>query len=259
MKKVVAVVISLVSIITMSMPVMATSPTASSALNPGVLGASRSSGTDTDAVKAGAETLAANLISSGAVETQAAATAVADSLAAVGTMKCDEEALHKQCAAIYKAMTADQKAAIDAAASKRGISVEEVIGNYIASNTAFPGSLAVAWNENLSKSSIDGKAGSINIIMIKAKDEVIASGKTDANGRTVLSIFDFTVQGGYSFKTLDTVFCVKGVKETDTAETIAAMQLVNGKWVNVKITGFANDGIALHLTRKVPVKIERIK
>ena len=259
MRKILVAATVIATIITMSFPVMASSPTASSALNPGVLGASRASGTLSDADKANAETLAAKLLSSGAVETQAAATAVADSLIAIGGMECDEAGLHKLCASIYNSMTAEQKAQIDAAAKKRGISVEEVIGNYIASNTAFEGSVPVAWNAELSKSSIDGKAGSINIILIKASDEVVASGKKDANGRTVLSIFDFTVQDGKSFKTLDTAICVKGVKATDTVETIAAKQLVNGKWVDVKITGFVNDGIGLHLTRKAPIKIERIK
>ena len=253
MKKLVLALTLIVSIFTLSFPVTAASPTASEALTPGVLGSRRAPGDAT------AETLAAKLFSSGAFETQAAATAVAESMIAISAMKCDEEALLKLCATIYKAMTAEQKAKIDEAAVKRGISVEEVIGNIIASNTAFQGSFAVAWNEELSKSSIDGKAGSINIILTKAGDKAVASGTKDANGRTVLSIFDFTLQGGHSFKTLDTAFCVKGVKDTDTADTIVVKQLVNGKWNNVKITAFANDGLALHLTNKGPIKIERVK
>ena len=42
MKKIVAAVTALVCIVTMCLPVMAASPTASSALEPGVLGAQRS-------------------------------------------------------------------------------------------------------------------------------------------------------------------------------------------------------------------------
>jgi hypothetical protein len=253
MKKLVLAVTLLVSIFTMSLPVTAASPTASEALTPGVLGSRRAPGDVT------AETLAAELLSSGAVDTQAAATAVAESLLAIKAMKCDEEGLLKLCAYIYKQMTDEQKAKIDEAAAKRGISVEEVIGNIIASNTAFPGSVAVAWNEELSKSSIDGKAGSINFILTKPDEEAVASGTKDANGNTVLSIFDFTLQGGHSFKTLDTAICVKGIKDTDTADTIIAKQLVNGKWNNVKITAFTNDGLALHLTNKGPIKIEKVK
>ncbi len=259
MKKTIVAVTALVGVLAMSFPVMAASPTAATSLAPGVLGA-RAPKAQTAAETASTEALASSLLSSGAVETQAAATAVADSLTAMDAAKeVDEEALKKECTAIYSSMTAEQKAQIDAAASKRGLSAEEAIGNYIAADTSIPGSSTVTWNENICKSSVDGKAGSINLILIKAKADVIASAIKDTNGKTVLTVFDFAVQDGKNYKTLDTVIGVKGVKATDTTETIAAKQLVDGKWVNVKITGFANGGLSLHLTKSGPVKVERLK
>ncbi len=258
MKKIVVAVTTLVGVLAMGLPVMAASPTATTALTP-VAQTTQTSTTLTGANAADAQAMASSLLSSGAVETAAAATAVADSLVSINAANTvDTAALSAQCNAIYAGYTAEQRAAIDAAASKRGISAAEAIGNYIAADPAIPGSTTIAWSPNLSRSSIDGKAGSINIILSKPSAQVIADAVKDAGGKPVLGVIDPSVEGGKNFKTLDTAFNVDGIRATDTADTIIVKQLVNGKWIKVKITGFANGGLSLHLTNKGPIKIERI-
>jgi hypothetical protein len=265
------VALTLVGTMTFSLPVMASSPTAQSTLTTST---STTTTTTTTApaqtvsdaaipaslsgeTRAAATNIANNLLKSGAVATPAAAIAVGTSLAQIQTAPAlTVESKQAAATAAYNAMTAEQKAFIQQAAATRNISAEEAVGNYIKPDTTIAGSVAVAWDANLSVNSVDGKAGNVNVILCKPAADVITSGLSQLSGKNVLNAVQLVLQNGVAFKTFDTAISVQGVTAADAGK-IEVYQMVNGKLVKVKVTAVVNGAIGLHLTGNGPIFIVR--
>jgi len=270
------VALTLVGTMTFSLPVMASSPTAQSTLTTSTSSSSTSTTTTTtttapvqtvsDAAipaslsgetRAAATNIANNLLKSGAVATPAAAIAVGTSLAQIQTAPAlTVESKQAAATAAYNAMTDEQKAFIQQAATTRNISAEEAVGNYIKPDTTIAGSVAVAWDANLSVNSVDGKAGNVNVILCKPAADVITSGLSQLSGKSVLNAVQLVLQNGVAFKTFDTAISVQGVTAADAGK-IEVYQMVNGKLVKVKVTAVVNGAIGLHLTGNGPIFIVR--
>jgi len=265
------VALTLVGTMTFSLPVMASSPTAQSTLTTST---STTTTTTTTApaqtvsdaaipaslsgeTRAAATNIANNLLKSGAVATPAAAIAVGTSLAQIQTAPAlTVESKQAAATAAYNAMTDEQKAFIQQAATTRNISAEEAVGNYIKPDTTIAGSVAVAWDANLSVNSVDGKAGNVNVILCKPAADVITSGLSQLSGKSVLNAVQLVLQNGVAFKTFDTAISVQGVTAADAGK-IEVYQMVNGKLVKVKVTAVVNGAIGLHLTGNGPIFIVR--
>ena len=267
------VALTLVGTMTFSLPVMASSPTAQSTLTTSTSSSSTSTTTTTAPVqtvsdaaipaslsgetRAAATNIANNLLKSGAVATPAAAIAVGTSLAQIQAAPAlTVESKQAAATAAYNAMTDEQKAFIQQAAATRNISAEEAVGNYINPDTTIAGSVAVAWDANLSVNSVDGKAGNVNVILCKPAANVVASGLSQLSGKSVLNAVQLVLQNGVAFKTFDTAISVQGVTAADAGK-IEVYQMVNGKLVKVKVTAVVNRAIGLHLTGNGPIFIVR--
>ena len=289
------VALTLVGTMTFSLPVMASSPTAQSTLTPSSstststsssTSTSTSSGTSTSTsssastrttttapvqtvsdaaipvslsgeTRVAATNIANNLLKSGAVATPAAAIAVGTSLAQIQAAPAlTVESKQSAATAAYNAMTDEQKAFIQQAATIRNISAEEAVGNYINPDTTIAGSVAVAWDANLSVNSVDGKAGNVNVILCKPAANVVASGLSQLSGKKVLNAVQLVLQNSVAFKSFDTALSVQGVTAADAAN-IEVYQMVNGKLVKVKVTAVVNGAIGLHLTGNGPIFIVR--
>lgn len=263
MKKLV-VISTLVGVLAFSMPVMAASPTAPAALTPATQTTAAAAATNLTAEQQTAvASTASSLLTGGVIKTQAAANAVATSLVNIQSApEVTEKALDAETTAIYNSYSAQQKAVVDKAATTRNISVQEVIGNYIKADATNPNSKKVAWNPNLSKSSVDGKAGDINVVLSRPSAAVSADAANQAKNISataqLLNTVTLGVQGNSTFKTLDTALSVDGISATDTPANFRVRALVNGKWVDVKVTGVAKGTLALQLTGNYPIAIYRV-
>ena len=246
------------------MTVMAASPTATTALTPAAQSTAASAASNLTAEQQQSVTSTASaLLAGGVIKTQAAANAVATSLVNIqAAPEVTEAALDAQTTAIYNSYSAEQKKVVDKAATTRNISVQEVVGNYIKADAAIANSKKVAWNPNLSKSSVDGKSGDINVVLSKPDAKVTADAinqtKNISSTAQLLNTVTLGVQGNATFKTLDTALSVDGVSATDTAANFRARAFINGKWVDVKITGVAKGTIALQLSGNYPIAIYRV-
>ena len=282
------VALTLVGTMTFSLPVMASSPTAQSALTPSASTSTSTSSSTSTSTSSSASTsttttapavqtvsdaaipaslsgetrvatanIANNLLKSGAVATPAAAIAVATSLVQIQAAPAlTADAKKSAATAAYNAMSAEQKAFIQQAAATRNISAEEAVGNYINPDTTIAGSVAVAWDANLSVNSVDGKAGNVNVILCKPAANVVASGLSQLSGKSVLNAVQLVLQNSVAFKSFDTALSVQGVTAADAAN-IEVYQMVNGKLVKVKVTAVVNGAIGLHLTGNGPIFIVR--
>lgn len=284
MKKLLVVSV-LIGVLTVSLPVMASSPTAGQSLTP----SSDSTSTSAPAAPAAsaptgssqaANTLpalvltaaqnqavaaqAASLLGGGVITSQAAATAVAASLAKLeAAPDLTGDGIFAAAQAAYAGLTPAQKAIIQAGMASRNLSLEEVVGNFVKADPSIPNAKVVAWNANLCQSSVDGKAGNIAIAVSKPAAAVTQSALADVKALSksakLLNTLTLAPQGLTTFKTLDTAINVEGITAKDNANTIAVRQYVNGAWVNVKITAFTKGGIALHLEQPGPIAVIRLK
>ncbi len=250
MKKQLVLVSTLISVLAFSMPVFAASPTAAKALTP--------------TQKAEVTSTASQLLSSGAVSSQAAATAVATSSVDIKAAGKTEEALDKETAALYKGMDDAKKAVIDAAATKRNMSAQEVIGNYIkADKELFDLPAKIEWSEALCMSAVDDKAGSVNCVLSRptvevSKELINLVKKTNAEYKT-MGTFQLNLQGRKGYKKVDTAIAVSGVTEKDTVANFKAYQKVGNKLVAVKITSVSKGAIGIQVTNSLPVIIVRVQ
>ncbi len=250
MKKQLVLVSTLISVLAFSMPVFAASPTAAKALTP--------------TQKAEVTSTASQLLSSGAVSSQAAATAVATSSVDIKAAGKTEEALDKETTALYNKMDAAKKAVIDDAAKKRNMSAQEVIGNYIkADKELFDLPAKIEWSEALCMSAVDDKAGSVNCVLSRptvevSKELINLVKKTNAEYKT-MGTFQLNLQGRKGYKKVDTAIAVSGVTEKDTVANFKAYQKVGNKLVAVKITSVSKGAIGIQVTNSLPVIIVRVQ
>ena len=249
MKKLV-IISTLVSVLAFSMPVLAASPTAAKALTP--------------TQKAEVSATASELVKSGAVSSQAAATAVATSVVDIETAGKTEAQLDKETTALYNKMTAEQKKVIDDAAAKRNMSAQEVIGNYIkADEELFDLPAKIEWSENLCMSAIDDKAGSTNCVLIKltkeeSKELIKLVKEKNANYKT-MGTFKINLQGLKKYGKIDTGIGVSGVTAEDKPENFLAFQKIGGVLKPVKITSAKKGALGVQVSNPAPIIIVRVK
>jgi len=244
MKKLI-VIPALVAVLTASMPVLAVSPSADNTLTPA----------QQTEVTAEADAL----VASGNATTKAAAVAVATTVTKAKAAKALTTAsITKEAEKVLAKMTDEQKAAVAAAAEKRNLSAEEVVGNFVKADPEIAGSGAVAWDANICKNSVNGKATKKTLIVSKPKDDVNKKLVADAEGKgKIINTLQVSVEGGEKYDTIETGLRVEGVTAKDTAENFLVLQLVNGKYQEVKITAVAKGVLALQLKGTGPIVIIR--
>lgn len=245
-----------VCVLTFSMPVYAVSPTTAAVAQNTQAAAAR-----TQSPRVNSE--ASALLAGGAVETQAAAVAVADTLVSIESAPViSEQRLTSECSAILAGMTDAQKATIADAAAKRNMSSEEVIGNFVKSDSKIKNSQPVAYNANLCRNAVNGKSSNVNVIVSKPDDKFTNDAINAVNGMagaSLVNTFSLGLEGNAMFNSLDTALQVGGVKATDTVDNFKAYQMINGKLVEVKITAVKKGAIGFHLTSNAPVMLVRVK
>ena len=274
----------LVGVLTMSLPVMAASPTAGTTLNPSSGSSSSSSAPATTAAPAAATTqpvtvpaitlnatqqatssaLASTLMASGQFTSPAAATAVATSLTAIGDApELTTESMTATALAVYNGLSAAQKALIQQGTTIRNLSIEEVVGNFVKADPSISDSVAGAWNALLCASAVDGKSGNIAINVSKPSSAVtqsaLARAKQISSSAKLLNTIELTPAGVKNFKSLDTALNVQGITAKDSADTIEVLQFYNNQWISVKITAFAKGALGIHLEHPGPIMIVRKK
>ena len=238
----------LVGVLTMSMPVFASSPVAQQALKPVETVSNGDALTAAQSQEVAAE--AAELVKSGAVATPAAAQAIATSLVRMNDAKdLTTKAITAEAKKIYASYSPEMKALVDAAAAARGLTVEELIGNFL--RTDADGSRAIAWNANTCMSAIDGKAGNVWVELFRTTEAVTKSAVAEVGGKgKYLGVFDFKLHGGKTFKSLDTAVNVQGVKAGDQ---IGARQFYDGAWHEIAVVGVKKNAVGLHITHVGPI------
>ncbi len=249
MKKLV-IISTLVSVLAFSMPVLAASPTAAKAL--------------TNTQKAEVSATASELLKSGAVSSQAAATAVATSVVDIEAACKTEQQLDKETTAIYNKMTDEQKKAVDDAAAKRNMSAQEVIGNYIkADEELFDLPAKIEWSESLCMSAVDDKAGSVNCVLTKlskdASKKLIKLVKDKNPNCKTIGTFKINLQGGKKFNKIDTGIACEQATAEDKPENFRAFQEIGGVLKPVKITSVRKGAIGVQVTDPAPIILVRVK
>lgn len=246
MKKLLVIPV-LVGVLAFSLPVMASSPTAGSTLTKPAQTEDSTGFALTAEQSQEVATEAASILASGVVKTPAAAQAIATSLVRVNDAKVlTTKAISAEALAIYNSYSEEMKAKVREVAALRGISIEEVIGNFI---KAANGSRTIAWNANTCLSAVDGKGGNVHVVLYKAADAITDSAKATA-GKNFLAVTDFRLQGDKSFKSLDTAFNLEGVL---AKEAIGAMQFYDGAWHDVAVAGTAKNVVGLHIEHVGPL------
>ncbi len=268
MKKLV-VLFTLVGVMTFSIPVMASSPTANTVLpqasqqNVDSAVANLPSTPATQAIsqaeKQTVTSLANDLVSSGAATTPAAAVAVATSVVKIESATPISSAEYENTAkAVYDSLPEATKAIYQQAAAVRNLSVEEVTGNFVKADPTIEGSGAIAWDSRLSVSSVNGKSGNVNVIISKpsaAESKTLVDNfkKAFPTGK-VINTFTPTLQGGVKGNSVETGFSVEGIKATD-AGRVVANQIIDGAIVPVKVTKVVDGGIAVLIKASGPITV----
>ncbi len=274
------VIPALVGVLTLSLPVLASSPTASGTVsnNSGSTqqetvttapaasaAADAANATATPAENLTAEEQAATSELAGSIpaSTPSAATAVASTLVkAADAAPLTTASITAEAEAILAKYTPAQRAIIEKAAKIRNLSLAEVIANFVKADAELPGSVAFAWDENVCRSAVDGKAGRVNVIIQKPKKagftaEALSKAATVSPKAKVLNTFVVSLQGGKQFKTLETGFRCEGITAKDTVANFACYQQNKNGWEEVKILAVGKNSIALQLKGTGPIVLIR--